>query len=314
MSTLIVLRRLRVENANTVAGLTYGFPAITQFLGFTHALSRKLTASHGLRLDGCAVVCHEHQIHAHSSGRDYQFALTRNPLTKEGKTAPFNEEGRMHMTVSLLLECHGEIESGDYGKNALAAHLAQVCPTMKLAGGTIVEREPLAIEVLDWPESTKALRRLQWRLMPGFALRDRSSRLDEHYQTLLADNPQATRLDAWLDFAALKMRAELPEGEAPEAGARAAWRYEPKPQPGYLVPMMTGWQRISALYAPGEVANARDSDTPFAFAEAVYGIGEWCGLHRIRDINDILWRYRTTQTGYYCGGTETAPQPTEHHE
>lgn len=49
MSSLILLRRLRVENANAIAGVTWGFPAITHFLGFTHALSRKLTQSHGLR-------------------------------------------------------------------------------------------------------------------------------------------------------------------------------------------------------------------------------------------------------------------------
>lgn len=80
MSSLILLRRISVENANAIAGLTYGFPAITHFLGFSHALSRRLTETHGLCIDGCAVVSHEQQIHAHSSGRDYQFALTRNPL------------------------------------------------------------------------------------------------------------------------------------------------------------------------------------------------------------------------------------------
>lgn len=79
MSSLILLRRLRVENANAIAGVTWGFPAITHFLGFTHALSRKLTQSHGLRLDGCAVVCHQHQIHAHSSGRLPVCADTQSP-------------------------------------------------------------------------------------------------------------------------------------------------------------------------------------------------------------------------------------------
>jgi CRISPR-associated protein Csy2 len=34
MSSLILLRRMKVENANAIAGLTYGFPAITHFLGF----------------------------------------------------------------------------------------------------------------------------------------------------------------------------------------------------------------------------------------------------------------------------------------
>ncbi|HHH1607741.1 TPA: type I-F CRISPR-associated protein Csy2, partial [Yersinia enterocolitica] len=39
MSYLIVLRHVQVENANAISGLTYGFPAMTHFLGYTHALS-----------------------------------------------------------------------------------------------------------------------------------------------------------------------------------------------------------------------------------------------------------------------------------
>lgn len=299
MSSLILLHRISVENANAIAGLTYGFPAITHFLGFSHALSRRLRETQGLRIDGCAVVSHKQQIHAHTPGRDYQFALTRNPLTREAKTSPFNEEGRMHMTVSLLLECHGEIPNGEYGQRDLAAHLQQLCPTLRLAGGVIVNIE--AITVTAMPSCSRELRRLQWQLMPGFALRDRSRWLGEHYQTLRVNDHDATLLDAWLDFAALKMQAEAPEDNVRE-GDPAGWHYVPKPQPGYLVPLTIGFQRISELYAPGVVAKARDDQTPFAFTEAVYGVGEWCGLHRIQSLDDIFWRYRTTETGYYCQG------------
>lgn len=310
MSSLILLQRLRVENANAIAGVTYGFPAITHFLGFTHALSRKLSASQGLHLGGCAVVSHGHQLHAHTSGRDYQFALTRNPLTREGKTASFNEEGRMHLTASLLIECHGEIANGEYGQQELADYLHQVCPTLRLAGGIIVDIQD--IRVLDMPETEIEMSRLQWRLMPGFVLRDRSAWLNAHHQALLADDPQATLLDAWLDFAALKMQADSPKEGDVQEGEPATWHHVPKPMPGYLVPLMTGYQRISELYAPGVVENARDELTPFAYTEAVYGIGEWSGLHRIKSLEEILWRYRTTETGYYCQGAG-APLTAEHH-
>lgn len=309
MSSLILLRHLKVENANAIAGMTYGFPAITHFLGFAHALSRHLTKSQGLRIDGCAVVSHEQQVHAHTSGRDYQFSLTRNPLTREAKTASFNEEGRMHMTVSLLLECHGEIPNGEYGLRDLADYLAQICPTLRLAGGIIVSVSD--ISVMAMPTTDRDMSRLKWQLMPGFALRDRSRWLTEHHQRLLESNPDATLLDAWLDFAALKIQAEIPEQGDIQEGDPATWRHVPKPQPGYLVPLMTGYQRISECYAPGVVANARDACTPFAFTEAVYGVGEWCGLHRIASLNDIFWRYHTTESGYYCQGAD-APLVSEH--
>lgn len=298
MSYLLLLPHIRIENANAVAGLTWGFPAITHFLGYVHALSRKVSES-GISFAGCAVVSHEHHIQAYTSGRDYQFALTRNPLTKEGKTAPFNEEGRMHLTVSLLVECQGEIINGEYGKAALCSALHRLCQSHKLAGGSIVSmREP---QIFNAPDDEKKLRQILWRLMPGFVLCDRSEWLMAHYRQQKEVKAESTMLDAWLDFAAIKYQAiRQQEGED------ASWEYQPKPMPGYLVPLMCGYQRISRLYEAGEVANVRDTTTPFAFTEAVYGVGEWRGLHRIADLQPFFWRYRTTDTGYYCSAMPVA--------
>ncbi|BFI65983.1 MULTISPECIES: type I-F CRISPR-associated protein Csy2 [Yersinia pseudotuberculosis complex] len=299
MSSLIVLHQVRVENANAIAGLTYGFPAITHFLGYSHALSRKLQFSHGLTLRGCAVICHHQQVHAYSSGRDYVFSLTRNPLTKEAKTAAFNEEGRMHMTVSLVIECDGTIANGDDGANALEKHLASLCLTQRLAGGTITNIR--RVKVINYPETEAATRRLLCRLLPGFALLDRSELLAEHLNRLRQTNPQAEMLDAWLDFSALKIQAIPPQSDTPvESGAPAPWGYVGKPAAGYLVPIVTGYRAISPLYAPGEVDKTRDPHTPFRFVESLYGIGEWRGLHRITDLRQLLWGYHQEGDNYLC--------------
>ncbi|MEW5560010.1 type I-F CRISPR-associated protein Csy2 [Enterobacter asburiae] len=294
MSYLLLLPHIRVENANAVAGLTWGYPAITHFLGYVHALSRKISQTYSLTLSGCAVISHEHQTHAYASGREYQFALTRNPLTKEGKTASFNEEGRMHLTVSLLVECEGEIPNGEHGMAELCERLRQLCPAQKLAGGSIVGmRDPILFYT---PTEHSQWRKILWRLMPGFALCDRTDWLKEHHNRLQQTHPDSTMMDAWLDFTTQKFKAaeDVPDGE------QVPWHYQPKPMPGYLVPLMCGYQRVSRLYGAGEVANARDSVSPFAFAEAVYGVGEWRGLHRIADMQALFWRYQNTETGYYC--------------
>ncbi|WP_279147238.1 type I-F CRISPR-associated protein Csy2 [Photobacterium carnosum] len=83
--SLFIIKNMHIEGANAIAGFTYGFPAITQFLGFVHALSRKVEPQHGISFDGCAVMCHQHQVHAYrgSDWDDYGFALTRNPLAKD---------------------------------------------------------------------------------------------------------------------------------------------------------------------------------------------------------------------------------------
>ncbi|MEI7374782.1 type I-F CRISPR-associated protein Csy2 [Dickeya chrysanthemi] len=284
MSSLMILRRIQVENANAIAGHTYGFPAISHFLGFTHALSRQLQASHGLRLEGCGVVCHQHQVHAYGNGWNRSFALTRNPLTKEEKTAAFNEEGRMHLTVSLLIECHGMLP-GEDGREALRQQVRQQVQQQRLAGGLIVDMALDQVSFHDIPTNGAATRSLMRRLLPGFVLVDRTPLLSSHLETRQQADAQADMLDAWLDFAALKYQAVRSSDDV------VSWQPLPKPDRGYLVPLMTGYRAISPLYNPGEVEKTRDPSTPFCFAEAIYGVGEWRGAHRIDDINRIFWRY-----------------------
>ncbi|PWC15761.1 type I-F CRISPR-associated protein Csy2 [Brenneria roseae subsp. americana] len=302
MSTLIVFRRIRVENANAIAGLTYGFPAITHFLGFTHALSRKLQASHDLTLEGCGVVSHQHQLHAYGSSWERSFALTRNPLTKDAKTAAFNEEGRMHMTVSLLMACQGPLPA-DIA--ALREHLTQLALCQRLAGGTIVDIEQVTVQPL--PETEADTRLVMRRLLPGFVLRDRTTLLHNHLQTLRQTDPQSEMLDAWLDFSALKMRAERSTEDN-----TVQWQYVAKPgEGGFLTPLMIGYRAISPLHTSGEVDKTRDPQTPFCFAEAVYGVGEWQGAHRIHDIRHILWEYDYQDGEYHCRQRADSDQQSE---
>ncbi len=66
MSQFIFIDHINVQNANAIAGFTWGFPAITHFMGFVHNLSRKLCNEKRYRditLTGCAVVAHEHREH-----------------------------------------------------------------------------------------------------------------------------------------------------------------------------------------------------------------------------------------------------------
>lgn len=131
---------------------------------------------------------------------------------------------------------------------------------------------------------------------------DRSVQLQAHYKQLNEENPDAGILDAWLDFSALKYKAtpELKEGELPTENTKARWEYVSKPAPGYLVPLMTGYKGISPLYSPGHVANARDSNTPFRFVEAAYGIGEWVSPHKFTNLDSLFWRYKSYDDWYLC--------------
>ena len=308
MQQYILLKKLNVQNANAIAGLTYGFPAMTNFLGFSHALSRKLPDNLKIKLGGVVVISHKNnvQVHQPKGWGDYVFALTRNPLTQQGNTAPINEEGRMNMQISLLIEVEGLVAGDQTTQQLLRAELTNSIPTMRLAGGQITDFE--SCELLnDEPSQQKALR----RLMPGFVLLDRSDYLKTHFSELQAKQQITSLFDAWCDFAKLKFQAtplenkdsesdqvELEQESEENTKIKATWEYVAKPNPGYLVPIAAGYYAISELYSAGEIDNVRDKNVPVAFAETAYSIGEWQSVHRLKEINNGVWRY-TYQYPWY---------------
>ncbi len=314
----IVFERISVQDANCIAGFTYGFPAITHFLGFGHALSRKLLVSQSLTLQGCAVICHQHQIHAYQpkENRDYVFAQSRNPPREKGKNKdgkekaaippPIIEEGKMNMTVSLVMACFDLNISRTAEINALKQTLHDLAQRHRLAGGAI--EKIAAVHVFNLDEQ-KSLRKLKRLLLPGFVLMDRSDLLASHYHTLKQCQPNTELMDAWLDFSALKYQAQpkLKEGELePSDSTEAEWVRMDKPAKGWLVPITNGYKAISPVYPAGEVANTRDSTTPVCFVEAAHSIGEWRSLHRIQRVTDMLWHYRYEQDWYLCQQGEQA--------
>lgn len=384
MSQYILISRLKVQNANAIAGFTWGFPAITHFLGFTHNLERKLSETceySYVSLSGCAVIVHEH--HTHGYGEyDVQFTQSRNPAyfkedvlkIEQEKGVSVIEEGKMNMTVSLLIGCHSVIGNR---KDDFINWLRKACLTQRLAGGSILNNE-LNIEIFS--DSTENLRLIKRKLLPGFVLMDRANYLQEHYEYLCQTNPETELLDAWLDFAALKKTArpksdliskhllalsknnpvdicitalqnewqqhlaqqpyhrdsipeilkphfanlELTKAHkelleqwqnylSPNENTDADWESLSKPKPGYLVPIMTGYKAISPVYDKlNDIKNARDNEplddgvnrkNPVCFVEAVHSVGEWRGVHRIKDIEELnacLWHYDHEPNWYLC--------------
>ncbi|GGY57554.1 type I-F CRISPR-associated protein Csy2 [Bacterioplanes sanyensis] len=321
MEALLLLKKIRIENANAIAGLTWGFPAISGFLGFCHALQRKLNNKgyDDLKLGGCGIICHQHQPQAYqpSPYGDYHFALTRNPLTKEAKTPSFNEEGRMHLTVSLLIEVDDIGLLDEPETEQLQQAIQQIVLSQRLAGGTVLKLEQAELypdaESFNQPRERRQLLK---QLLPGFALVSRQDALAQHQQ-----QSGLSPLDAWLDFASLTMRAEAineedepaSDSQTPDKDAhhKANWQWQARPYGGWLKPIAIGYQRISPLYQPGELAKSRDPNTPAAFVESVYSIGQWLSPHRIQDISQLLWHYHSDEDNglYICKNAYQAPEP-----
>jgi CRISPR-associated protein Csy2 len=208
MKQYILINRVQVQGANAIAGFTWGFPAITHFLGFSHNLSRKLSATerfNHVSLNGCAVIAHSHHVHTYGSANNVEFTQSRNPpyLHSHDKVAtpPVIEEGKMNMTVSLLIEFEGNVGNQ---RDSLIEWLTKNSFLQRLAGGTIFNISCVEIHGVNKDDEIRALKR---RLLPGFILQNRSIYLEKHYQNLKKENENAELLDAWLDFSALKQKA-----------------------------------------------------------------------------------------------------------
>jgi CRISPR-associated protein Csy2 len=368
MSQFILINRIKVQNANAIAGFTWGFPAITHFLGFTHNLARKLATEEffdDITLAGCAVISHEQYVHTYRSSYDVEFTQSRNPpyLASHNKanTPPVIEEGKMNMTVSLLIGYEGNI--GNRQENFIK-WLAKTCLLQRLAGGTILSIKNIETHTpID-----NNISRIKRKLLPGFVLQDRSSYLEEYYLAQQEKNKEAELLGAWFDFIALKQKArpksdlinkhfqkwdktdsdnleeiiklwqihlqDIPYQQEsiphelkgyfnqfekeksnekllqqwqeycfPTQETQADWEYIPKPETGYLVPIMTGYKAISPVYKNIEIANTRDSETDVCFVESAHSIGEWQSIHRLKtteELNNCLWHYHYEENWYLC--------------
>ncbi len=306
----IIFKRIEVQGANCIAGFTYGFPAITHFLGFAHALSRKLSQSEQLNMQGCAVICHQHQIHAYQPKGygDYVFAQSKNPpifKRDASETPPIVEEGKMNMCVSLIMECPNFTMSREVEIDALKKNLISLAHQHRLAGGSIHNIQAVHVfsEKNDPEQKNKQMRKIKRLLLPGFVLMDRSDLLEEHYQNLQKNQPDAELIDAWLDFSAMKYKANpiLEDGQVEaDSETKAEWVRLDKPANGWLMPITNGYKAIAPIYPPGEVAKTRDLIYPFCFVEAVHSVGEWRSLHRIQQVTDMLWQYHYEDDWYLC--------------
>lgn len=316
----LVLPRLRVQNANAISSpMTWGFPAITAFLGLMTALERRLGRDAGIALDGVGVVCHGFEPQVSAGGYTRSFALTRNPVGHDGSSSAIVEEGRAHLEVTLVFQARVASPLLDAAaQSKLVQQVAEEVAGMRVAGGSVLPRlaEPhgshrrqavpeLVLIPAEEESARKAFRRIARRCLPGFALVSRHDLLEARHAELLAATPGASRLDAWLDLSRWNHRAVLlhprPDGavpSAPEAAQPADWQLDARP--GWIVPIPVGFAALSPLHEPGTVAGARDPRVPFRFVESVYSIGQWLSPHRLRAPSELFWfAERPDEQGLY---------------
>ncbi|MBE3662478.1 type I-F CRISPR-associated protein Csy2 [Vibrio navarrensis] len=273
---VLILPHLKIHNANALSSpFTIGFPAMTSWLGFVHALERKLSQAgiSDLILHSAAVVSHRCNVQTHKGEGDFVHSIigTGNPLDKDGSRSAFIEEARCHLDVSLVIEWSGnedQVQQPDFTEQ-----LQAVIATMKVAGGDVLAvGKPSVKSVITEDDTGRVLR----QLMPGYVLIER--------RDLMIDAMQQgdDAIDALLGYLTVHHHCEQLEDQS------VIWHSQRKTS-GWIVPIATGFQGISPL---GEAKNQRDPSVPHRFAESVVTLGEFVMAHKIKNFDDALWQYR----------------------
>ncbi|OCG07838.1 type I-F CRISPR-associated protein Csy2 [Gilliamella sp. wkB178] len=291
MATLryyLLFDHIKIHNANAISSpLTYGFPAISGFLGAIHALNRKIESDNPIYLDGVLIACHDCdvQVYRPNDFADYTFRLTRNPLAKNGDTRSIIEEGRVHLDVSLLVEVKVEDREtldDDEQKQAFIKQMQQKLFQQRIAGGYVI-----SIESVELYSASESKDNLINALLPAFVLVEAQQDLHNITAELQQQDPNATALDALIETAMLHHH---PQG-------KDHWQTTSVKQGrGWLVPLHLGYQAISPLFAAGKLQEARSNQHQSQFVECIYGMGKWVFPLRLKeDLAQAFWRYNCSE-------------------
>lgn len=283
MKPYLLIPRVRIHNANAMSSpYTIGFPAMTAWLGFVHALQRKLRSVDFPNIDLCrtAVACHSCDVQIYKGPHDYNYSIigTANPLKKKGnefERPPFIEEPRCHLTVSLLVELSHMNPEDD---NRFLEAVRNLIPQFKVAGGDIEKIGTLQVIYTD-EDDPKTISRAIRSLMPGYVIIDRSDLLKGSF----TDGKDS--LDQLLEALAVnfipteKMATETDPQWSPQ-----------RLQAGWLIPQAIGFKDLSG---PVTVQHQRSYDCEHHFAESVVTLCEFKMSFHFRNLDDIMWSYRT---------------------
>ncbi|EQB35546.1 hypothetical protein M947_09705 [Sulfurimonas hongkongensis] len=267
---------IKVHNANALSSpFTIGFPAMTAWLGATHALQRKLNVDgfKELKFKATGVLSHKADLQTFKGVGDYVHSIvgTGNPLDKDGNRPSFIEEARIHLDVSLVIELDG-LEKMEEERFLERVH-HHLLGRMKMAGGDVLSCKKPTLSRLD-DEEEDELVRFRKKLMPSYAIVERKDLMIEAMES------GVDAVDAILDYLSLHHNCE-------EENEKIVWSSKRKVS-GWLVPIAVGFQGISPI---GKAKNQRDANTPHRFAESVVTLGEFKMPYKMTSIDEILWRY-----------------------
>lgn len=278
MRKFLLIKNIQVQDANAFSSpYTAGFPAMTAWLGFMHALQRRVCEQEGqdkTRFEAVAVVCHSFNLRAVGNA----FILPkRSPTSKEagkmnkGTPPSIIHEPKCHLEVSLLIE-HNITQENEV--DTLREAVKTILLTMRIAGGDILQFGEVSSKTVD-EDNEGELQKIKRQLMPGYFIKERRDLM----LAAMAEGQDA--LDALLGYLKITKHDD------------GSWS---KKESGWLVPIVTGFHGLTEL---SKVQGQRNNETPHRFAESVVTLGEFVMPYRAKRLDDMLWHYHDLGNNLY---------------
>lgn len=276
----LLLKKIKVESFNGFSSdITYGFPAVTAFLGFSHMLERKLNVKYpDLKCLNTGIISHKVNIYTTTIKTDKYHKIYFNhmlhPLKKKGLQfigASLTPEIIGNMECSLIIDL-GQYIISEKNKTEFLTQVQNIVHTSRLAGGNISNME--LADIISF-SSDSSQNKSQWRkikasLSNGFALIPRQD-------LMTTDNT----FDNFMEKLAINKKTDN------------------RNQPGWIVPITVGYK---ALTSPSYVKYQRDIDKEHIFVESILSLGEFKMLRHFTSPKDFMWQYAINNKFYLCKG------------
>lgn len=282
-TAIITTPRFQVVHANALHGsLAWGFPAPPAWTGLMTALNLKFKAADKpWSLEAVTVLPYAFHDITYRTGGDLHFSPPRAPLGRKGDVQGIQDiqGGYANLEVAFAFK----VTFPDSWEEVSQAVISSLL-TMRFAGGSLfpTRRGRSSVTHLsENPEDDESSQPFRpWALSSVLTLRP--DLLEQHQKDLSEQGNPVSKLEAWLDVFAVRAGT----GQRPVAG--------------WLVPVTTGYQSVSPLYAPNELKGVRDSQTPFRFAESIWTVGEWVSPFQLGLDAQVFFRPDyNPQTGTY---------------